>query len=256
MTINNGTKINTLLQSHPSGVVLLSSYLVKQGYSRALLQQYTISNWLESIGRGALIRPGDEVDYLGAIYALQRQAGLSIHPGSHTALGLQGKTHYLAIGYSKAILFGTEKESCPSWFYGKEWEQEITYHASSFLPPYEGLVEIERKSFTVLVSGMLRAILESLYLAKSEEDLILCYDYVETLNAPVPRKAQSLLEQCNSAKVKRLFLYMAEKAGHEWVKKLDYQKLNLGKGKYSLYKHGTYVSKFKMTVPTRLAEHV
>ena len=36
------------------------------------------------------------------------------------------------------------------------------------------------------------------------------------LNDLVPNQVQQLLEQCISVKVKRLFLYLAEKTNHSW----------------------------------------
>jgi hypothetical protein len=65
---------------------------------------------------------------------------------------------------------------------------------------------------------------------------------------------QQLLEQCASVKVKRLFLYMAEKAGHAWVKHLDRSKVDLGSGKRSVAPGGVYVPKYEITVPKELAE--
>jgi hypothetical protein len=66
--------------------VALSSWLMKSGYSFDLQKRYRESGWLESIGTGAMIRAGDRVDWEGAIYALQKQAGLNIHPGGRSAL--------------------------------------------------------------------------------------------------------------------------------------------------------------------------
>lgn len=40
-----------------------------------------------------------------------------------------------------------------------------------------------------------------------------------------PEKLQLLLETTKSLKVKRMFLYMAEKAGHNWQNALDMSKI-------------------------------
>ncbi|MCC7307668.1 MAG: AbiEi antitoxin N-terminal domain-containing protein, partial [Acidobacteria bacterium] len=74
MTTN---KINRLLTSQPSGVVFQAKWLSDQGYSGHLQKKYRQSNWLVSIGNGAMIRAGDQVGYEGAIYALQKQTGLT-----------------------------------------------------------------------------------------------------------------------------------------------------------------------------------
>ena len=64
-----------------------------------------------------------------------------------------------------------------------------------------------------------------------------------------------MLEQCRSVKVNRLFLYMAEKAGHNWFQYLDLKKVNLGKGKRSIVKNGVYENKYKITVPKELGKN-
>jgi len=63
MSTQNQSKINQLLQNHPSKVVLLSSWLAEQGYSLDLQKIYRKSNWLESIGSGAMKRTGDKVNF-------------------------------------------------------------------------------------------------------------------------------------------------------------------------------------------------
>lgn len=252
MSTTNATKLNRLLSSQPSGVVLASAWLVKQGYSLDLQKRYKSTHWFESIGRGAMIRAGDEVDYLGGVYALQEQLGLHIHPGGRTALSLLGKSHYLELAGNKAILFGGEKERLPSWFKKYDWRLGVRYFASSFLPPDVGLVDCQHGSFKVKVSGPARAIMECLYLAPDKQPLMEVAELLEGLNNLRPSLVQSLLEQCSSVKVKRIFLYLAERAGHEWFTYLDLEKLDLGKGKRSMATKGVYVPGYRITVPREL----
>jgi hypothetical protein len=56
-------------------------------------------------------------------------------------------------------------------------------------------------------------------------------------------------------KVKRLFLYMAEKASHNWFKHLDLKTVDLGRGKRSVVKSGVFIDKYGITVPRELEEH-
>jgi hypothetical protein len=72
---------------------------------------------------------------------------------------------------------------------------------------------------------------------------------MELLNGLRPAKVQELLENCKSVKVKRLFLYFAEKAGHSWFKYVDTAKINLGSGNRSLAENGVLVSKYKLVLP-------
>ena len=63
-----------------------------------------------------------------------------------------------------------------------------------------------------------------------------------------PELVQQLLEVCRSVKVKRLFLFLAEEAGHAWVKELNILKLDLGKGKRSIVKGGRLDKRYQITV--------
>lgn len=158
-------KINRLLASQPAGIVLQSAWLTKNGYSPALQQRYRNSQWLQSIGKGAMIRTGDEVGYEGAVYALQSQSHLSVHPGGKTALAFLGKSHYLPLSEKKVVLFGHQYEKLPTWFLNHDWDVSIDYHSSSSLPPDIGISKIEVKGFSINISGAARAFLECLYLA-------------------------------------------------------------------------------------------
>ncbi|MHA6697021.1 type IV toxin-antitoxin system AbiEi family antitoxin domain-containing protein [Chryseobacterium sp. A301] len=242
-------KINHLLNSQPPGVVYLSSWLTENEFSTQLLNRYKTSNWIYSIGTGAWMRVGDKPTYQGALSALQQQAGLNIHPGGKTALSLLGKTHYLELSAKQITLFGGSDENLPAWFSKYDWEVKVNYFSSTFLPPKIGLQVLEQGAFSLLVSNPTRALMECLYLTPKKQELVECYEIMEGLNNLRPKQVQELLEACTSIKVKRLFLYMAEKARHDWFKYIDLDGIDLGNGKRSLVKEGVYISKYQITVP-------
>lgn len=254
MSTKNLSKINKLLTMVPSGAVLLTSWLVNQGYSLELIKRYRKSHWFESIGVGALKRFQEPINYQGALYALQTQAGLSIHVGAKSALALLGKAHYLELNQQKVILFGGEMEKLPRWFLQYDWQVNIEYHPSAFLPATLALTEYETKNFSINISSPIRALLECLYLAVNAEEIIECYELMESMNNLNPALVQECLENCNSIKVKRLFLFLAEKADHEWVKHLKTDRISLGIGNRSLVPNGKYISKYKITVPKELSD--
>ncbi len=99
------------------------------------------------------------------------------------------------------------------------------------------------------MSSPARAIMECLFLAPKYQELFECYELMENLNNLRPKSVQTLLESSSSIKVKRLFLYLAEKCNHQWLKHLDLTRIDLGSGKRSLVKNGVYISKYKITVP-------
>lgn len=249
MTTNKETKINKILQSCPPGTVLLSSWLTSQGYSLDLQKYYKKSHWLTSLGTGAAIRAGDKVDYFGGLYALQTQAGLSAHIGGRTALSLTGRGHYVDFTGGRTILFGGAKEKLPMWFRNRDWGTRIDYYATSFLPADMGLVDLERPGFNVKVSGVARAMLECLYLAPQHQEFYECYELMEGMSDLRPKIVQELLENCSSVKVKRLFLYLADKFKHEWLEFVNLSKVDLGSGTRSLVKNGVFIDKYKITVP-------
>ena len=252
MSTKKNNKLNELLRSHQSGVVLTSSWLLQQGYSLDLQRRYKKSQWFDSIGSGALIRHEDQVDYLGGIYALQTQLNLSVHPAAKTALSLQGKAHYLEINATKAQLFYHSGENIPFWFKKYDWGLALSYQSTSFLPADLGLVDVEHKSFTVRVSSPGRAVMECLYSVPKSQLLLEVFEIMEGLNNLRPVSVQALLEACKSVKVKRLFLYLAEKAGHNWFNFIDLKKVDLGSGKRSVVEGGVYVPKYQITVPREL----
>ena len=252
MSTENESKLNRLLSAQPLGTVLVSTWLVEQGYSLDLQKRYKKSQWFESIGTGALVRHGDKVDYLGAVYALQAQLGTSFHPAAKTALSLQGKAHYLELTTKRVQLFGSQEEHLPLWFKKYNWGVAIDHQKTSFLPPDLGLLDFECKTFSVKVSSPARAIMECLYLAPRSQPLVEAFELMEGLNNLRPASVQSLLEACSSVKVKRLFLYLADKAGHDWLDHLKLEKVDLGSGKRSIVKDGVYVSKYQITVSKEL----
>ena len=199
-----------------------------------------------------MIRTGDKVTYEGALYTLQQQGNSSIHPGGTTALSLLGKSHYLEFSSKRITLFGGKGEKLPVWFQNHNWGLQLNHYQSGFLPKDLGLVQIERKNFTLQISSAARALMECLYLVPKHQDLHECYELMEGLNNLRPKEVQKLLEACTSIKVKRLFLFLADKVQHDWLKHIDVDKIDLGRGKRSVVKGGVYISKYQITVNKEL----
>ena len=252
MSTKPASKLNQLLQSLPRGTVLLSSWLVDQGYSHDLQQRYIRSRWLTPIGRGAYKRTGDDISIFGALYALQKQANKSIYPGGPSALYLQGYAHYIAMENQALTLFSPQAVKLPVWF-TKHWSGEFTFRHTAMLPGSEALTGYDTGNFEIRISSVSRAMMECLEMAPVHFDLEEAWLIMEGLTALPPQQVQHLLEQCSSIKTKRLFLYFAEKAGHAWFKYLDISRIKLGTGKRSIVKNGVLNSKYQITLPKNLA---
>ena len=251
MSKEKKTKINRLISQWSRGTVAAASYLNAAGFSYDLLTRYKRSGWIQSFGRGSYILHGDKVEWPGALYALQTQLGLNVHPGGKTALELKGYAHYLPSGKRKVFLYGTQGQVLPSWFKGERLGVDIAMTRTNLFPgdSQEGFSEFREKDFPMRISSPERAAMEMLHLVPGkisfEEALLI----MENLVSLRPDMVQRLLAMCRSIKVKRLFMYTAEKQGHSWVSDLDLSKIDLGKGKRMIVPNGKYDRKYLITVP-------
>ena len=121
-----GSKINQLLQAWPFGVVGTQRWLTSQGVDSRLSDKYVRSGWLKRLGHGAYLRTGSTVDWPGAVYALQVQLGLKVHPGAITAFAIRGYAQNVALGKREVILFGDAGTKLPAWFASHPWSQLVT----------------------------------------------------------------------------------------------------------------------------------
>ena len=144
------------------------------------------------------------------------------------------------------FLFSPPKTHLPRWFKAYDGQATILHTKTNLFPDGMGLIDEQERDFTFKVSSPERAMLECLYLAPESFDLIECYQIMEGLNNLRPKLVQQLLEACTSIKVKRLFLFMADKASHQWFEYLDVSKVHLGSGVRSLVKNGVYVANYKI----------
>lgn len=250
-------KLNQMLSNWIDGAVFCTSWLIENGYYDDLIRRYKNSNWIETIGSGAYKKKGDKVEWAGGLQAAQSQLHLKVHVAGKSALELQGKAQYLAMNQKQILVAGTKKEQLPAWLRKYDWGVVIKYQVKKLFDEKEtdfgtksfGYTQIEFGRLTVTAAATERAYLEYL------DELPKKYSYREALeileNLPSMRSGvlQTLLENCTSLKVKRLFLHFAEKVNHPWYKKIDLKKINLGKGKRLIFKNGMLDSKYLITIP-------
>jgi hypothetical protein len=232
---------------------LLSSWLASEGYSYELVQRYRKGGWLKSIGKGAMVKSGDLLVLSGAIMALQKQAHSDLHVGGRSALELSGVAHYLQMGTEETTLFTANKSSIPLWFTNNRWDRTPKVFSSPLFVDNEvGLTEYQEGELTMKISGAARAAMECLSLCPNQFSLTEAYELMEGLTSLRPAQVQTLLEECKSVKVKRLFLYFAERAGHSWFKYIDTKSIDLGSGVRSFVNDGAFVSKYQIVLPKEL----
>lgn len=256
MAIQNSSKLKKLLSSWPSGTIFVTSWLTGQGYSHVLLNQYRESGWLDAVGRGALSRAGDHVDWKGGLYAIQAQLRLPIHLGGKSALGRHGSAHFLNLGKETIALFASPGTRLPSWFRQKDWGVEIELMVTNLFPEDLGLTLEDVGTFSFRLSSRERAMFEILYLVPKTESLEEAKLLMGGLTNLRPKLVQKLLESCSSVKVKRLFMILAEGLRLPWVKRLNLENVDFGSGARTLVRGGKTHPKYFLTVPADLFDSV
>ena len=250
------TKIQQILQTSPNVSVLFGSWLSSQGMDARGQYSYMKSGWFDRMSKGVYKMRGSTPSLMATISSYNIQLNKKCVVGAYTALELRGYSHYLSMGKPVAYLFTDKSHKLPSWLLNDEWDMTIRYMTTSFLG--DELVGVETMTVNqreLLVSSPERAILECLNLPEASSSLLDIYYIMEGLTTLRPKLVQTLLEACTSQKVKRLFLYMAEKAGHSWYKALKLENVNLGTSRFMVTPTGKYIKKYNMTISKELAEY-
>jgi hypothetical protein len=246
-------KLNSLLQKGLPGGLYFSEWLNRQGYSKQLLNKYRESGWLSSLGRGVMFRANEKLSAYSALSNYNYQIGKNIRVAAHSALELNGFNHYVPMG--KPILMVTSPDKqFPKWLYTDKFDQTIkTFTTDTFSDPLT--ITSKVGNIDVLMSVPEQAFAECLLLAPNQYSYMDLYHIMEQLTSLRPEMVQKILESTKSIKVKRMFLYMAEKAEHYWFSSLDISKIELGTSKIQLTRGGVYISKCKITIPKELNDY-
>jgi hypothetical protein len=207
-------------------------------------------------------------------------AGSSSRPivGGRTALELQGFAHFLAREQKEVHLYG--RKTPPVWLHKLPLSERFVFHNSDRLfrndPITRGITSLSWNLKTgasisndpmqagltiqpwghwdwpLTLSTPERAVLELLDELPDRESFHQADKLMEGLTNLSPRRLQKLLEDCKSVKVKRLFFFLADRHGHTWLKRIERERIDLGKGKRLLVRGGTLDATYGITVPEDL----
>lgn len=197
----------------------------------------------------------DEATPEGAIYTLQKQLNLKVHIGAGSALAIHNFEHFTTLSLFPTQLFTADNIKLPKWFVDNfiknaknPSKTQNGFFKTSLFSTDVGIKAIEQKGLELRISSPERAFLEELYIAPEYINFSSIYQMLELAVNLQPELLQKLLENCSSIKVKRLFLYMAEKTGHEWFDYLNLSKINLGSGKRVITKGGKLNKKYNIVI--------
>lgn len=254
MSIDNRNKLNRLLQkSNPNGLYF-SAWLKENGYSDQLLKKYRDSGWLTTLSKGVMFRTGDKLRSFPVLESYNEQLKKNFHIAAHSALEFSGFNHYVPMGKPLLMVGHPKQEPVPTWMLEGDFDRSLKFFSTeTFSKPQ--LAPFNPEYPHVQASVPEQAFLECLLLAPKQYSYMDLYYIMEQLTTLRPQVLQPLLENTDNLKVKRMFLYMAEKAGHYWFQSLDTAKFSLGLAKHQLVENGVYVSKYKITVPKELSDY-
>jgi hypothetical protein len=233
------------------GAVLTTESLKSMGITPQLAHHYMKQKWLVSLGNGAYLRQNDYPSWVSALSTLQI-SGVKVYGGGGQSLDLLGFNQNIPLGKPFVHLFTPPTIRLPKWFLNYDFG--ATFHVTRTHKYGENnlmdhLVHHKSNGFMLRISRPEQAILDVCrYVPKiySFENL---RNYMESLISLNPTVMQTLLENAESIKEKRLFLYMASTVNHSWYKKLNLEKIDLGKGPRQIVRDGVYNSEFKILIP-------
>lgn len=284
----NQGKLNWLQHNLPDGLVVDAAWLERQGFSSGLRSKYVKHGWLQQVARGVYRRPpakmptpaeDDSLRWQNVVVSLQGLLKYPLSLGGRTALEIQGFGHYLnATGPREIHLYGND--TLPGWVSKLQLESRFVFHSAKRLfndqlvavslnepgetpPGNRGLdgdplpAGLRREQWghwdwPLILSSPERAILELLDEIPKRETFHQADMLMEGLPNLGPRRLHQLLAACRSVKVKRLFLWFAERHNHAWLKSLDREGIDLGSGKRMIVRGGKLDTKYNITVPETL----
>ena len=288
MKYQKRTKLNILQRLVPEGLLADAAWFTRKGYPSSLRSRYLASGWLKPVTRGVFRRPlhksglqDEEVPlrWQHVVISLQMILERPIVVGGRTALELRGFSHYTSSSGPREVhLYGDEP--APGWLKKLPLETPFVshnarklFHAEPIAKSFETLNAIlssDEPDFNMPIHGSLtwtyigdwdwplvlstpeRAVLELLDELPEKETFHQADVLMAGCTNLSPKRLNRLLRECRSVKVKRLFLWFADRHRHAWLKQLDREGIDLGAGKRMLVRGGRLDPKYQITIPENL----
>lgn len=245
------------------------AWLMQQGVKRHTLDNWVKSAQLVPVVRGIVKRPDTEITWQGVACSLQFMNS-NLTPGGLTALTLQGMVHYLSPNdLNKIYLYGCDK--LPAWvnrllpkivFVHRKGLDVRSDHRGSnsdfhYISWKTQFLQYGLDKQTLQISTPELAILEVLLDVPQHVSCEHAGQLLQGLPTLSPERLSRLMERCDSVKVKRLLLWLAEYDHSPWLNKIDLNKFSmhggtLGSGKRVIVKGGKLDHKYLITVPQEM----
>ena len=220
------------------------------GISHQAVHQSVKNKLIKKLGGGAYIKAKDKLNWQSAVWTAQKELQLPCHVAGQTALELQGLGHFVKIG-KKITVYIVKRDNMrvPIWLKNNNFGVIFHFRTSSLFPPDLGLIKYNKSKFHFILSSKERAIMEIISHLDLKDSFEILERYFEGLLNLRGSLVQKLLENCSSIKVKRVFLYMADKLKLPVMKNLNNRRIQLGHGKRVISKKGKLDKAYNITVP-------
>jgi hypothetical protein len=200
-----------------------------------------------------MYRTGANLSAYQSLSSYNEQLNVKARIAAMSALEYAGYNHYVPLGkpvLMVALPFGVKQ---PTWMECDAFDMTFkTFTTQTFSCTEVSSVDGDEHLY---ISSPEQAFLECLLLAPKFYNYMDLYYIMEQLTTLRNDVLQKLLEDTDSYRVKRVFMYMAEKAGHYWFHMLNSDKIDLGTSKLQLVKKGVYNAKYQITIPKELESY-
>lgn len=251
-------KVNQMLINWKDGDIHGLEWLSSHGVDRKLAHKYCKSGYLEKLSSGVFIKANQVPNQFAVIRYLQEELQLNLHVAGRTSLELQGHAHYLSMGKkNKIYLVSYSSRTFPKWLKEYWGHFEVSFKKSSLIKEAKKyLTDYQSpEGFNVKVSARELAVMELIESSDLSNSLETVENYTESLGTLRSLVLQKILEECQSVKVKRVFLYISEKLSLPYFKKLNLSQLDLGSGKRVVVEGGSFDKKYNITVDRKEEEN-
>ena len=241
---------NRLFLSWKDEEVHTYSWFESHGISRQSIHQCLKNKLIKKLGGGAYIKASDKLNWQAALFTAQNELQLPLHISGQSALEMQGLGHFLQLGKRPIIYIIKRTEMrIPVWLKKNDWGVQFRFKTSSLFPSDLGFIKYDRSKFSFTLSSKERAIMEMIDRVDLSDSFEILERHFEGLLGLRSSLVQKLLENCSSIKVKRVFLYMADKLQLPVIRKLNTRRIKLGHGKRVVSEKGKLNKAYNITVP-------
>ncbi len=242
----------------PEGMIVSRKWLKNEtGLSNHAIDNLVKSEQLKLLWKGIYTRGIIPPNWQSVVYTLQQILQTDFIIGGLLALELKGFSHYLPKSSKVTVhLYGNDR--LPLWTQKIVKNDIFIKHTRTSLfaemdkalsEKYTTFIPWKDDTRVLKIATPERACLEMLDKVPKTISFEHADQLIQGMTTLSPRALQPLLEMCSNIKVKRLFLWFAERHQYIWFTKLNLENIDLGSGKRVIEKEGELDKDYLITVP-------